>query len=130
MHYPNIKNNVSKILNRRNDGYNTIICNAPCQSGKTDIVPCLQTEFKDGGNFIPIVSDNHLYDENERAIREQNIQVRCEKLKDKLDILENGGEISYSPFIAFDEGRLIRIKITYPDDRVDLEINNNVFCEQ
>jgi hypothetical protein len=103
MHYPNTKNNVSKILNRRNDGYNTIICNAPCQSGKTDIVPCLQTEFKDSGLFIPIVSDNHLYDENERAIREQNIQVRCEKLKDTLDILENGGSIPYSPFIACDE---------------------------
>jgi len=107
-YFQNTKNNVNKILNRYHDGYNTLILNAPCQSGKTDIVPCLQERMTHEGSglFIPVVSDNHLYDENERAIRDKNPQVGCEKLSNLVNRLENGEFTDYAPFFVFDEAHV------------------------
>jgi len=107
-YFQNTKNNVNKILNRYHDGYHTLILNAPCQSGKTDVAPCLQEHMAHEGSglFIPVVSDNHLYDENERAIIEKNPQVGCEKLSNLVNRLENGEFTDYAPFFVFDEAHV------------------------
>ncbi len=104
--YKNVEKNVNKIINRYYNGVNTLICNAPCQSGKTDIAPCLMGRFGNQGAFISIHNDNHLFTQNSEAIRGKDYRVNCMKLHDALKDLESNNEIEHHAFWVFDEAHV------------------------
>jgi len=103
LYYENVEVNVERILNRRENGVNTIIANAPCQSGKTDIAPCLQKHLDGPVAYVIIPSDNLLFEQNSSYIFNKNYIVYSEKMHNLLKDLEENKEIPYQKAWVFDE---------------------------